>query len=301
MTDSVEEKLPVPTEAKAKKATPTNLKNKKKRYSTDKAEHGFMYIGHLPHGFYDEEIKGYFSQFGKVIRVRVARSKKTGNHKGYGFVEFADKDVAQIAADTMNNYLMFNKLLKCQIIPKERLHPDTFKNAGKEFLKPVSSWIRRKFNCKRSAEQLEKLKTRQEKKMLKRSEKLKELGINLDFSQLNNLAAIASAPATTVEKKVAAKAPTPAQAKKEAQKTEPKATKPTPAKKEVVQKPVEKAAPVKATPAVKETPAKKAPAKPVAPVVAQPAKKPAEKATPPPAKTKNTNTDARGNAKKLKK
>ncbi len=122
-----------------------------------KPEHGFMYIGHLPHGFYEEELKSYFSQFGRIVRLRLARSKKTGNHKGYGFIEFADKDVAQVAAETMNNYLMFNKILKCHLIPKEKLHPLTFKNSKKKFFVNLRSFIRRKYNQKKSTEQIEVL------------------------------------------------------------------------------------------------------------------------------------------------
>lgn len=120
----------------------------------DKFEHGYMYIGHLPHGFFEDEIKSYFSQFGKVVRVRVARSAKTGNYRGYGFIEFVDKEVARIAAETMNNYLMFNKVIKCQVIPKEKIHPDTFRNAGKLFVSPVKSWLRKSFNRKRSDGQI---------------------------------------------------------------------------------------------------------------------------------------------------
>ena len=41
---------------------------------------------------------------------------QTGNAKGYGFVEFASAAVAKIVADTMNNYLMFNRLLKCKCL-----------------------------------------------------------------------------------------------------------------------------------------------------------------------------------------
>lgn len=39
---------------------------------------GVVYVGHLPHGFYEAELKGYFSQFGTVRKVRVARNKKVG-------------------------------------------------------------------------------------------------------------------------------------------------------------------------------------------------------------------------------
>jgi nucleolar protein 15 len=152
MAKTSQSKARTPRRTPKTKRPPKNKKAKKQSY--EKAENGYMYIGHLPHGFYEEEIKDYFSQFGKIIRVRVARSKKTGNYRGYGFVQFADKDVAQIAADTMNNYLMFNKILKCHVIPKERIHPDTFRNAGKLFVQPVSSWMRKSFNRKRSVEQL---------------------------------------------------------------------------------------------------------------------------------------------------
>ncbi|CAF0773206.1 unnamed protein product [Brachionus calyciflorus] len=149
-------------------------------------EYGYMYIGHIPHGFYEDEMKSYFSQFGRVCRVRLAHSKITGNYKGYGFVQFENKEVAEIAAQTMNNYLMFNKLLKCHVIPKEKLHPETFKNAKKKFFKPLRCMFRKKFNQKKSAEQLKKIKVRQSEKLKQRQEKLKALGINLDLNQILN-------------------------------------------------------------------------------------------------------------------
>ena len=122
-----------------------------------KPEPGYMYIGHLPHGFYESEIKSYFAQFGRVLRVRLARSKKTGNYKGYGFVHFKELEVAKIAAETMNNYLMFNKILKCQIIPKDKLHKFTFRNSHKPFYKALESVRRRKFNRPRSQKDLKVL------------------------------------------------------------------------------------------------------------------------------------------------
>lgn len=130
---------------------------KKQNKSTPKGvpEHGFMYIGHLPHGFYEDEIKSYFSQFGQVARVRLSRSKKTGNCRGFGFVEFKNINEAKIAAETMNNYLMFNKVLKCHLIPKEKIHPETFKNAGKDFVKPLASWNRMKFNSAKTKDRVE--------------------------------------------------------------------------------------------------------------------------------------------------
>ena len=39
---------------------------------------------------------------------------QSGKSKGYAFVEFESETVAKIVSDTMNNYLMFNRLLKCK-------------------------------------------------------------------------------------------------------------------------------------------------------------------------------------------
>lgn len=37
---------------------------------------GVIYVGHIPHGFFEQEMRGFFSQFGTVTRLRVARSRK---------------------------------------------------------------------------------------------------------------------------------------------------------------------------------------------------------------------------------
>ena len=84
-------------------------------YAADSARSGVVYLGHLPHGFYEDEIMGYCSQFGVVKAVKVGRSKKTGRSKGFAFVQFECIEVAEVVAETMNNYLMFSKLLKCEL------------------------------------------------------------------------------------------------------------------------------------------------------------------------------------------
>ena len=58
---------------------------------------GIVYIGHLPKGFEEDELRKFFEQFGKINKLRVSRSKKTGRSRGYAFLEFKDKEVAEIA------------------------------------------------------------------------------------------------------------------------------------------------------------------------------------------------------------
>lgn len=37
---------------------------------------GVVYLSHIPEGFCEEEINSYFSQFGRVTRLNLVRSKK---------------------------------------------------------------------------------------------------------------------------------------------------------------------------------------------------------------------------------
>ncbi len=74
---------------------------------SDKSTPGVLYIGHLPYGFDEAALRRYFKQFGKVTRTKLARSKRTSRGKGYGFVEFEEKDIARVAAESMNGYYIF--------------------------------------------------------------------------------------------------------------------------------------------------------------------------------------------------
>ncbi|NXU77789.1 MK67I protein, partial [Oreotrochilus melanogaster] len=117
---------------------------------------------------------------GKVTRLRLSRSKKTGAPKGYGFIEFASDDVAKIVADTMNNYLFSERLLKCQVIPPERVHEDLFKNSNKMFLKPSQPAVRR-YNQVRSLLQKAKMTQRLLRKEKLLRKRLAQRGLEYDF------------------------------------------------------------------------------------------------------------------------
>ena len=133
-------------------------------YSSEK-NRGIVYISHIPHGFYEKQMREFFAQFGTVTNLRLGRSKKTGRSCGFAFVEFKYKEVAKVSAvveakfnmlfysslkiskvildsilsyallnpcwqvvsETMNNYLMFDKILKVSLLPEERMSPAVFR------------------------------------------------------------------------------------------------------------------------------------------------------------------------------
>lgn len=58
---------------------------------------------------------------------------KTGRSKHYGFVEFASAPVAQIVAETMDNYLLMGHILTCKVIPKDEVHPELWVGANRKW------------------------------------------------------------------------------------------------------------------------------------------------------------------------
>ncbi|KAF6718635.1 MKI67 FHA domain-interacting nucleolar phosphoprotein [Oryzias melastigma] len=141
---------------------------------------GVVYVGHLPLGLFEPQLRSYFEQFGSVQRLRLSRSKKTGGSKGFAFVEFECEDVARIVAETMNNYLMGEKLLKCHMVPAEKVHEKLFVGSQRNFRKPSHPAVTR-YNRKRSAEQVAKMTERLLRKEAKLRQKLKAHGMEYDF------------------------------------------------------------------------------------------------------------------------
>jgi len=86
-----------------------------------------IYLGHIPEGFYEVQMKRYFSQYGKVKQVKLFRSPKTNRPKGYAFIEFFEQGVAEVAAESMNGYIMFQKTLVCHVVPTDKCHEGMFK------------------------------------------------------------------------------------------------------------------------------------------------------------------------------
>lgn len=60
---------------------------------------------------------GFFGQFGQVKNVRLSRSKKTAKSKGYAWLQFREPDVAPIAAQAMDGYMMYSQ--KLQVSPAQ--------------------------------------------------------------------------------------------------------------------------------------------------------------------------------------
>ncbi|EPS64746.1 hypothetical protein M569_10031, partial [Genlisea aurea] len=98
-----------------------------------------LYIGRIPHGFYEKEMEGFFKQFGTVKRVKISRNRKTGKSKHYGFIEFESPEVAEVVEECMHNYLVYEKLLQVHRIPPEQVHPRLWRGLNRT--KEPKDWV----------------------------------------------------------------------------------------------------------------------------------------------------------------
>ncbi|XP_053993961.1 MKI67 FHA domain-interacting nucleolar phosphoprotein-like [Hylaeus anthracinus] len=160
----------------------TNVSKPKPRRQNTK---GVVYLGHIPHGFYEEQMADYFKQFGRVTRVRVVRSRNTGRSRGYGYVEFLHSEVAKVAAESMNNYLMCGRLLKATYIPPEKQHPGFF--AGTPWTKKAypklinRSNINKRRNRSIQGQEHKSFKEKTKNRLAALEKVLKEKGYDIKF------------------------------------------------------------------------------------------------------------------------
>ena len=157
----------------------------KSAFKADKNQRGVIYIGRLPSGFEEKELRTYFQQFGEITRLRLSRNKRTGASKHYAFIEFKESEVAKIAAETMNNYLLMGHLLKVSTLSPEQVHERMFIGANKKFkVIPYRKIEQVKHDKKRTREEWEKLNAEHLKRVEAKKEAFASKGLDYDVSDL---------------------------------------------------------------------------------------------------------------------
>ncbi|KAK2748737.1 hypothetical protein FQN57_000318 [Myotisia sp. PD_48] len=232
---------------------------KQEKEEGQSGEPGVVYVGRVPHGFYEHEMRAYFSQFGTISKLRLSRNRVTGRSKHYAFIEFTTTSVAKVVADTMDNYLMFGHILKCKFVPNDKLHEDIWKGANRRFkVTPWNKIERQRLESGKTREKWAEAVTKEEKKRAKRAEKMKAIGYEYSPPKLR---AVDDVPVREEQGKLEETSHIEIEAEKDTSSKEV-----TVAEEEAAEKPVSKASKKKKAAAPKEdtTPAKQPAPKPKA-------------------------------------
>ncbi|KUL84467.1 hypothetical protein ZTR_06144 [Talaromyces verruculosus] len=170
----------IPDSKKAKRKIQKKLKE-----NDQPDEPGTVYVGRIPHGFYEHQMRAYFSQFGDITRLRLSRNRVTGRSKHYAFIEFASSVVAKIVAETMNNYLMYGHILKCKFVPQEQQHPELWKGANRRYKRvPWNRIEKQRLERGKTRDKWAKSIEQEEKRRLAKAEKFKKLGYEFKMPEL---------------------------------------------------------------------------------------------------------------------
>ncbi|EAT87828.2 hypothetical protein SNOG_05437 [Parastagonospora nodorum SN15] len=115
--------------------------NKKQRTALEKAtqgarsnEPGVVYVGRVPRGFFEPQMKKYFSQFGRVTRLRLSRNKKTGASKHYDLRRVPVHRSRRHRCDELWTRTCSSAISSsAELIPADQVNENLFKGAGERF------------------------------------------------------------------------------------------------------------------------------------------------------------------------
>lgn len=195
-------------------------KSSKKNEDDPSEKPGTIHLSRLPHGFFEPQMRAYFSQFGTLTHLRLARNRKTGKSKHFAFLEFESAEVADIVAKTMDKYLMFGHILQAKRVPDEQITEDFWKGEGKKRVVPRNRLEGTRLRKGMGREAWEKRVERENQKRVEKAEKLKELGYEFDMPAVKGVESVKEqralpVPADEVEMKRAIEDAPPVEAAEE--------------------------------------------------------------------------------------
>lgn len=74
-----------------------------------------VFIGGLPRDVTEDNLRDLCDSIGEILEVRLMKDRETGENKGYAFVAFRTKDVAQQAIEEVHGKEFKGKTLRCSL------------------------------------------------------------------------------------------------------------------------------------------------------------------------------------------
>ncbi len=79
-----------------------------------------IYVSNLSYSVQDDDLRGFFSEYGEVSSAKVIMDKYTNRSKGFGFVEMPDDTAAQKAIAELDGGLVEGRAIKVMVAkPRE--------------------------------------------------------------------------------------------------------------------------------------------------------------------------------------
>ena len=79
-------------------------KSRARGSSRDRSHSACLFVGNLPYSFRERDVIEYFERCSPIRNITVGFNRRTGQSKGYAFVEFEHRHDAEDAFDRYNGY-----------------------------------------------------------------------------------------------------------------------------------------------------------------------------------------------------
>ncbi len=88
-----------------------------------------LYVGNLSYSTGEAQLRQAFEPFGALISVAVITDRMTGQHRGFGFVEYESAEDAKRAAESLNGQQVDGRTLNVNVA-RERSSAPRFSGGG---------------------------------------------------------------------------------------------------------------------------------------------------------------------------
>lgn len=78
-----------------------------------------LYVGNVPWGTTEDDLRDAFAEHGEVLGCRIITERATGRSRGYGFVEVNDADAEKIIESMNGTELDGRRLVVNEAKPRE--------------------------------------------------------------------------------------------------------------------------------------------------------------------------------------
>ena len=89
-----------------------------------------IYVSNLSFNVQDEDLKGFFEEYGEVSSAKVITDKFTGRSRGFGFVEMSDDAAAQKAIQELDGATVEGRAIKVSEAKPREQRPSTGGGGG---------------------------------------------------------------------------------------------------------------------------------------------------------------------------
>ena len=89
-----------------------------------------IYVSNLSFNVQDEDLKGFFEEYGEVSSAKVITDKFTGRSRGFGFVEMSDDAAAQKAIQELDGATVEGRAIKVSEAKPREQRPNNSGGGG---------------------------------------------------------------------------------------------------------------------------------------------------------------------------